>query len=111
MFYNVYWLHQAISELYKQERLQIQKKGRDTAYTEEWRSHLNFYQDKSVWEPHLFDKEEAKEEDVKEKEEREETQLNPPTAMCLVEDFYLRFLLSNSPKIFSYFSVTQQEKQ
>lgn len=40
MFYNVYWLHQAISELHKQERLQIQKKGRDTAHTEEWRSHL-----------------------------------------------------------------------
>ena len=43
---------------------------------------------------------------MKEKEGREETQLNPPTAMCLVEDFYLRFLLSNSPKIFFYFSVT-----
>ena len=47
MFYNVYWLHQAISELHKQERLQIQKKRRDTALIEEWMSHLNFYQDKS----------------------------------------------------------------
>lgn len=67
---------------------------------EKWRSHLNIYQDKSVQEPHSFDKEEVKEEGVKEEEGGEETQLHPPTALCLVEDFWLRFLLSNSPKTF-----------
>ena len=84
MFYKVYWLHQAIW-ITQAGKIAIQKKGRDTAHIEEWRSHLNFYQDKSVWEPHLFDKQEVKEEDVKEKEGSEETQLNPPAAMRLIE--------------------------
>lgn len=35
----------------------------------------------------MFDKEEAKEDDVKKEEGEEETQLNPPTARCLAEDF------------------------
>lgn len=37
--HNIYDSHLAISELHKEGRLQIQKKGQDMAQTEEWRSH------------------------------------------------------------------------